>query len=106
VSFQDFLFSFWKTTTPIIEEYICTLPEYLRATMSGRFDNLVGELPDGNEKDSILAALNSSTISSEAALRIMIRGRNIEQVTSLFKEELHLSVFDASALAGLLMPGR
>ena len=56
--------------------------------MSGRFDNLVGELPDGNEKDSILAALNSSTISSEAALRVIIRGRNIEQVTSLFERKL------------------
>jgi hypothetical protein len=90
----------------MLRALICTLPEYLRATMSGRFDNLVGELPDGNEKDSILAALNSSTISSEAALIIMIRGRNIEQVTSLFQRKLELDEFDASALAGLLVSGR
>jgi hypothetical protein len=75
--------------------------------MSDPFAYLVRELPeDGNMRKSILAALHSSPISSEDELRIIIVGRNIEQITSLFKEELHLSVLDASALAGLLVSGR
>jgi hypothetical protein len=75
--------------------------------MASRFDNLVRELPDGNEKDCILGALNSSTISSEAALRIIIRGKTNAEVTSLFQQPpLSLGLYDASALAGLLVPGR
>ena len=74
--------------------------------MSNRFENLVREFPEGNEKDIILAALNASTISSEAALRAIIRGMTRAEVTSLFKEELQLNVLNASALAGLLVPGR
>ena len=68
-----------------------------------RFDALVSRLPEGDEKDRILSALDRSTISSEEALRAIVQGRNIEQVTSLFKEELDLNGFDASALAGLLI---
>jgi hypothetical protein len=75
--------------------------------MSGCFNDLVRKLPDGHEKNSILAALNSSNISSVAYLRYIIQGRNIEQATSLFQEPpLSLGLYDASALAGLLVPGR
>ena len=68
-----------------------------------RFEKLLSRLPEGGERDRILSALDRSTISSEKALRAIVQGRNIEQVTSLFKEELHLNGFDASALAGLLV---
>jgi hypothetical protein len=74
--------------------------------MSGCFDDLVRELPKGNMRDSILAALSSSPISSKDELRAIIHGKTNSEATSFFKEELHLSVFDASALAGLLVSGR
>ena len=68
-----------------------------------RFDALVSRLPEGDEKDRILSALDRSTISSEKALRAIVQGRNIEQVTSLLERNLQLHEFDASALAGLLV---
>ena len=68
-----------------------------------RFDALVSRLPEGDEKDRILSALDRSTISSEKALRAIVQGMTRAEVTSLFKEELDLNVLDASALAGLLV---
>ena len=68
-----------------------------------RFQNLLSQLPEGDERDRILAALDRSTISSEEALRAIVQGMTRAEVTSLFKEELHLNGLDASALAGLLV---
>ena len=75
--------------------------------MSERFENLVSQLRGSVErKRTILAALISSGIENEVDLREIIRGRNIEQVTSLFERKLNLDEFAASALAGLLVRGR
>jgi hypothetical protein len=71
--------------------------------MSGCFDDLVSKL-SGSEsrKERILVALTSSNIANVDDLREVIRA----EVTSLFVRKLELDEFDASALAGLLMPGR
>jgi hypothetical protein len=83
------------------------LPDYLRATMSGHLKDLVSQLRGSDaRKARILAALTISNIVNEDDLRDIIRGNTKAEVTSLFKEELKLSTLDASALAGLLVPGK
>jgi hypothetical protein len=53
-------------------------------------------------KKRILAALTSSNIVKD-----IIQGKNIEQAASLFQESpLSLGLYDAFALAGLLVPGK
>ena len=68
-----------------------------------RFDALVSRLPEGDERDRILSALDRSTISSEEALRAIVQGRTRAEITSLLERNLQLHEFHASALAGLLV---
>jgi hypothetical protein len=67
-----------------------------------RFVNLLSTLPEGGMKGRIMKALDESIFTVDE-LRASVAGRNIEQATTLFKDELSLSGFDASALAGLLV---
>jgi hypothetical protein len=69
-----------------------------------RFASLISNLK-GRGKDKIQTALDASEISDEDELRSIVRGRNIEQTTSLLQQPpLSLDLYDASALAGLLTP--
>ena len=74
--------------------------------MANRFQNVINQLPEGDERNRIETALNDSTISSEAALRAIIHGRTVESATSLLRELLELGLGDASALAGILVTGK
>jgi hypothetical protein len=76
-------------------------------SVMSRFSNLVSGLRGADERDRILQVLNASPISGEEALRDIVQGRNIEQVTSLLERNLELNELDASALAGVLcQPGK
>jgi hypothetical protein len=68
------------------------------------FSDFLSTLPEGM-KSRIQTALDAcADIPDEKSLREIVAGRNIEQITSLLqKAPLSLSVFDASALAVLLV---
>jgi hypothetical protein len=68
------------------------------------FSDFLSTLSEGAGKERIQAALDScADISDEESLRDFVAGSTNAEITSLLKEELSLSVFDASALAGLLV---
>ena len=69
-----------------------------------RFDNLLSTLRHGDRKERIQTALDKSDIANGEDLAEIVAGRNIEQVTSLLQQPpLSLGLYDASALAGLLV---
>jgi hypothetical protein len=73
--------------------------------MSSFFTDFLSTLPEGM-RSRIQTALDScaDVPDEEESLREIVAGKNIEQITSfLQKAPLSLSVFDASALAGLLV---
>ena len=74
--------------------------------MANRFQNIINQLPEGDERNRIETALNNSTISSEAELRAIIQGNSKPETTSLLRELLELGLGDASALAGILVTGK
>ena len=68
------------------------------------FANILSTLPEAR-KQRIQEALDGSEIVNEEDLRAIVAGKTNAEVTSLWKEELHLSGLDASALAGVLVTG-
>jgi hypothetical protein len=68
------------------------------------FNNLLSKLPEGAGKERIQAALDScADIPDEDYLRSIIAGLTRKEVTSLLQQApLSLTLYDASALAGLL----
>ena len=68
-----------------------------------KFDQVLARLAEGPQKQRIRDALVSSTIENEDELRSIVVGSTKPEVTVLFQEGLFLSMFDASALAGLVV---
>ena len=66
-----------------------------------RFDTLLSTLPEGM-RARITPALDQ-VFADVDELRASVAGMTRAEITSLFKEELSLSGFDASALAGILV---
>ena len=58
-----------------------------------------------NQRAKILRGLDSAQIESEEELKNSVRGRTIESATNVLQRNLGLNELDASALAGLLIPG-
>jgi CMP-N-acetylneuraminic acid synthetase len=79
------------------DEEQSTLPE-------GYFD---GELVTIVEcRRNILQALHKSGITNQNHLKETAAGRTIESATDYFKSNFHLTIFDASALAGAVQQGQ
>ena len=70
-----------------------------------RFDNLLSTLPEGAGKERIQTALNlCADISDEDYLRSIVAGNTKAETTALLQQApLSLTLYDASALAGLLV---
>ena len=72
------------------------------ADTAGLFDDLLSKLPA--TKQQLIGDAVKSVFANEEELKAAVRGRNIEQATSLLQEPpLSLVKFDASMLAGILV---
>jgi hypothetical protein len=91
------------------EEFFCWSLELLIQGMEmdpNRFESVLEPLPEGHRKTRIREALLSN-IEGEQDLKQIVAGKTNQEATALFQEPpLNLQLYDASALAGVVLPAK